>query len=53
MDEFKQIVAQACTSAREEPGCLRFDAMVDPKNENNIFFYQAYKDQAAFDYHKI
>lgn len=36
-----------------EPGTLRFDVFEDPENENVIFIYEAYVDQAAFEIHKL
>lgn len=35
----------------DEPGCLRFDVIQDEKDQNRIFLYEVYLDQAAFDAH--
>jgi (4S)-4-hydroxy-5-phosphonooxypentane-2,3-dione isomerase len=34
----------------QEPGTLRFEQ--DPEDENGLFVYEAYRDQAAFEAHK-
>ena len=39
-------------SVRDEPGCLRFDVLVDEKDPNKIYFYEVYRDQAAFQEHQ-
>jgi|SRR6478735_903126 autoinducer 2-degrading protein len=38
-------------SVRDEPGCLRFDVLQDPADENHFFFYEVYVDDAAFTAH--
>jgi (4S)-4-hydroxy-5-phosphonooxypentane-2,3-dione isomerase len=38
-------------SPRDEPGCLRFDVLQDQADENHFFFYEVYRDQAAFQEH--
>ena len=38
-------------SMADEPGCLRFDVLVDDKDPNTIYLYEIYRDQAAFDAH--
>lgn len=38
-------------SMTDEPGCFRFDVLVDDKNPNTIYLYEVYRDQAAFDAH--
>ncbi|MCH8235345.1 MAG: antibiotic biosynthesis monooxygenase [Chloroflexi bacterium] len=35
-----------------EPGTLRFDFYDDPENENALYLYESYTDEAAFDVHK-
>jgi autoinducer 2-degrading protein len=51
-DKFlKAIEADALGSARDEPGCLRFDVLQDEKDENVYYFYEVYKDQAALEAH--
>ena len=42
-----------CTcSRRDDPGCLRFDVVQDNKDPNHFFFYEVYKDDAAFKAHQ-
>ena len=38
-------------SVRDEPGCLRFDVVQDQADPNHFFFYEVYRDQAAFEAH--
>jgi autoinducer 2-degrading protein len=38
-------------STRDEPGCLRFDVLQDQQDENHFFYYEVYRDQAAFEAH--
>lgn len=45
-----RMLAQAATSLGE-PGCSQFDVCTDPKDENRVFLYEIYADQAAFDEH--
>lgn len=36
----------------EEPGTLRFDVYEDDQDENVVYIYEAYVDEAAFEVHK-
>ena len=36
---------------KEEAETLRFDVWVDPADEDAVFVYEAYQDQAAFEKH--
>ncbi len=38
-------------STRDEPGCYRFDVLQDDNDPNTIYFYEVYKDEAAFQEH--
>jgi autoinducer 2-degrading protein len=38
-------------SVRDEPGCFRFDVLQDQADENHFFFYEVYRDEAAFQAH--
>lgn len=52
-DELIEFLKWDGTVARnEEPGTLRFDVFQDPDNENVLFLYEAYSDDAAFEAHK-
>ncbi|HWI30028.1 MAG TPA: antibiotic biosynthesis monooxygenase [Microbacterium sp.] len=50
IDEFLEgIHANALASLNDEPGCLRFDVhrSIDP--HNRFYFYEIYRDRAAFE----
>ncbi|SEM07341.1 autoinducer 2-degrading protein [Syntrophus gentianae] len=36
----------------QEPGTLRFEFYRDPKDENALYVYEAYRDTQAFEAHK-
>ncbi len=38
-------------SSETEPGCARFDFMVDEKDPNHFYFYEVYNDDDAFKAH--
>ena len=37
--------------SESELGCLRFEVFPDQADENKIWFFEAYEDQAAFEIH--
>jgi (4S)-4-hydroxy-5-phosphonooxypentane-2,3-dione isomerase len=39
-------------SVRDEPGCLRFDVLHDQADPDHYFFYEVYRDEAAFQAHQ-
>ena len=39
------------SSVRDEPGCLRFDVLQDNSEPNHFYFYEVYRDEAAFQAH--
>lgn len=45
------IVANASASVANEPGCQRFDVLVDQADEDTIVLYEVYDDEAAFAEH--
>lgn len=47
----KGIHVDARGAQHDEPGCLRFDVIQDQNDQNRFYFYEVYKDQAAFDAH--
>ena len=53
-EKFHPLVAEnARQSVALEPGCLRFDVL-SPANgaiDHEVFLYEIYTDQAAFDFH--
>jgi autoinducer 2-degrading protein len=42
----------ATGSVTHEPGCRRFDVLVDPDHPQRVCFYEVYDDEAAFDAHR-
>ncbi len=44
-------LGDAVGSTRDEPGCYRFDVLQDSTEPNTIYFYEVYKDEAAFQEH--
>lgn len=38
-------------SVTDEPGCLRFDVVQDSADPTQIWLYEVYRDNAAFDHH--
>ena len=45
------ILENARLSLEREPGCRRFDVLIDAAAPNRIVLYEIYKDPAAFDAH--
>ena len=51
--EFLEIVRHdAEHSEQDEPGCLRFDVLRDRDDPNRFYFYEVYRDEAAFEAHR-
>jgi (4S)-4-hydroxy-5-phosphonooxypentane-2,3-dione isomerase len=51
--EFRKLIAvNARRSLADEPGCHRFDVLVDPKDPTKFTLYEIYDDEAAFDAHR-
>ena len=52
VDDFiESLKGDAIGSTREEPGCLRFDVYQNVDNPAELYLYEVYVNQAAFDYH--
>ncbi len=45
------VAANAAQSVALEPGCTRFDVLFPQDGANEVFLYEIYTDQAAFDDH--
>ena len=45
------ITENASGAVKDEPGCLRFDVIQDANDNNKIWVYEVYKDEAAFQAH--
>ena len=51
-DQFHRLVAEnARQSVALEPGCLRFDVLFPVARTHEVFLYEIYTDQTAFDVH--
>ena len=50
--KFLEVMKEDVKGSRAEPGCLRFDLLKDKAKDNVFYFYEAYKDAAAMDFHK-
>ncbi len=55
-DRREHFIAEALRNARgslaNEPGCLRFDVLVDPDDPLVFYFDEAYEDEAAMELHR-
>ena len=38
-------------ASRQEPGCLLYQAHLDPEDKNVLFLYEQYADEAAYQAH--
>lgn len=47
----KLIKENAHKSLTEEPGCDRFDVLIERNSPDHIVLYEIYRDRAAFDFH--
>ena len=52
VDAFMQKLAVNAAAARNEPGCLTFDVLVDPQDKTRVMLYEVYKSEAAFQEHQ-
>ena len=51
--EFMEVARyDAVHSVQDEPGCLRFDVIQDNDDPNRFYFYEIYRDEAAFEAHR-
>ncbi len=52
LDKFlPEMLANAATSLKQEPGCLQFDVCQSTENTNQVYLYEVYQHQQAFDEH--
>ena len=52
VERFRALILEnARKSLAHEPGCRRFDVLIDGAVPNRIVLYEIYKDPAAFDAH--
>jgi quinol monooxygenase YgiN len=53
LDAFLKIMQKnALDSLANEVGCHQFDITQDPQNPSNIFLYELYDNEVAFELHK-
>lgn len=53
VDVFKvAVLKNAKTSLAQEPGCRQFDVCLDAARSAEVFLYEVYDDEAAFNAHK-
>jgi quinol monooxygenase YgiN len=46
-------ITNATRSAKDEPGCLRFDVIRDRDDPNCLYFFEVYQDDAALAVHRL
>ena len=46
------LLGDARGSVQDEPGCLRFDVLLDDDNPNQIHLYEVYRDEQALEAHR-
>lgn len=52
IDAFHRLIHEnAATSLRAEPGCHQFDVATDAARPNEVFLYEIYQDESAFEAH--
>ena len=52
VDAFMAKALENAAHARKEPGCRRFDVLVDPSDRTRAMLYEIYDDEAAFTAHQ-
>jgi (4S)-4-hydroxy-5-phosphonooxypentane-2,3-dione isomerase len=50
-DALVRVSRETIAPSRAEPGCLFFDLLRSASDPDEILFYEAYRDRAAFDAH--
>jgi (4S)-4-hydroxy-5-phosphonooxypentane-2,3-dione isomerase len=54
VERFRALILEnARRSLADEPGCRRFDVLIDAEMSNRIVLYEIYEDAAAFDRHVL
>ncbi|HVY07710.1 MAG TPA: putative quinol monooxygenase [Burkholderiales bacterium] len=52
LEPFLRLIKEnAHKSLTDEPGCDRFDVLIEKGSPDHIVLYEIYKDRAAFDFH--
>jgi autoinducer 2-degrading protein len=47
----EEMIRNATSSLRDEPGCVRFDVVQDEADPDHLILYEIYRDRASFDDH--
>ncbi|PKB73459.1 MAG: hypothetical protein BZY75_01725 [SAR202 cluster bacterium Io17-Chloro-G7] len=51
-DQFIEgLIVNASSAVKDEAGCLRFDVIQDANDDNKVWVYEVYNDEAAFEAH--
>lgn len=50
-DALRQELLGMLPPSRAEPGCIQYTLHEDPAEKGHFYFYEIWKDQAAFDFH--
>ena len=52
VDAFMAKLAVNAADARTEPGCIRFDVLVDPADSTHVMLYEIYDNEKSFEAHQ-
>jgi len=52
MEKFLVAIKENGAASVKEPGCRRFDIVVDAKNPNHVFLFEVYDNEAALTAHR-
>ena len=52
LDVFMQKLAANAAAARKEPGCLRFEVLIEPTDPARVMLYEVYESESAFQAHQ-
>ena len=53
LDEYLRLSLENCRATRTtEPGCLRFEVMIDPDDRSKVTVFEAYTDDEAVEAHR-
>lgn len=50
-EEFLETVSALVEPTRAEPGCISYEFYIDRSDENRVFFFEEWEDQAALEFH--
>jgi quinol monooxygenase YgiN len=52
MEKFLVAIKENGAASVKEPGCRRFDIVIDAKNPNHVFLFEVYDNEAALTAHR-